>query len=93
MRRPLNLKSTQNRQLLIVLIELSEQRKGSILSNLQCNVVLIVQFWAGWGVHALYDEGKSEYNFGYHPKNHRSSLGHTLGDQNQPLFKSPCGSP
>ena len=41
----------------------------------------------------LYDEGKSEYNFGYHPKNYRSGLGHTLGDQNQPLFKSPCGSP
>ena len=41
----------------------------------------------------LYDEGKSEYNFGYHPKNYRSGLGHTLGDQNQPLFKSPRGSP
>ena len=41
----------------------------------------------------MYDEGRSEYNFGYHPKNHRSGLGHTLGDQNQPLFKSPRGSP
>ena len=40
----------------------------------------------------LHDEGRSEYNFGYHPKNHRSGLVHTQGDQNQPLFKSPCGS-
>ena len=40
----------------------------------------------------LYDEGKSEYNFGYHPKNYRSGLGHTVGDQNQPLSKSPRGS-
>ena len=31
---------------------------------------------------SLYDEGKSEYNFGYHPKNHRTRLVHTLGDQN-----------
>ena len=42
---------------------------------------------------ALYDEGKSEYNFGLHQKNYRGGLGHTLGDQNQPLFKSPLGSP
>ena len=42
---------------------------------------------------SLYDEGKSEYNFGLHQKNYRGGLGHTLGDQNQPLFKSPYGSP
>ena len=41
----------------------------------------------------LHDEGKSEYNFGLHQKNYRGGLGHTLGDQNQPLFKSPYGSP
>ena len=41
-------------------------------------------------MYTLHDEGRSEYNFGYHPKNH---LVHTLCDQNQPLFKSPRGRP
>ena len=46
-----------------------------------------------YGNFTLYDGGNSEYNFDYHPKNHRNGLDRTLGDQNQPLFKSPRGSP
>ena len=65
--------------------ELSMSNKFWLIQHLQVGACHIVG--------TLYDEGKSEYNFGLHPKNHRSGLGHTLGDQNQPLFKSPHGSP
>ena len=68
----------------------SEARRSCVASHFSQHVALLRSTTQKV---PLYDEGKSEYNFGLHQKNYRGGLDHTLGDQNQPLFKSPYGSP